>query len=497
MNRLSRRDALKLMGLVAGATALSGCSSVYGQIAGTGPSPPAELAGSADEFRLLNRLTYGPRHTDLAHLAEVGAQAWIEEQLAPESLDDTGCEIRLRPLDSLDLDAATLFDLYGDQLFDDQDTLSAPAELRQATLLRQVYSRRQLYELMVEFWTDHFNISVEKGDCFYLKTVDDREVIRPHALGKFRDLLWASAHSPAMLIYLDNQANEQSHPNENYARELMELHTLGVDGGYTQADVMEMARCLTGWSVKEHFWRGKFTFRGELHDGGPKRVLGMEIPAAGQQEAEQVIEMLAQHESTAHFIARKLARRFLGDDPPTALVQAAMRAFQQTDGDITAVLRVLLLDGATALDSLRPKYKRPVNFVASALRQTQAETDAGPAIQRYLERMGQLPFTWPTPDGFPDKDADWQGNLLPRWQFALALVRNETPGARVDIDALLAGASTLPEMLDRLSRLFLGGPLSVRSRDALLQSLAGLADEPDAPAILSAGLLAAPAFQWR
>ncbi len=497
MNRFSRRDALKWMGLVASAAGLTGCSNVYGRLAGTGPSPPASLAGSSREFRLLNRLTYGPRHTDLAHLAETGIQGWIEEQLAPETLDDSACEIRLRPLDSLRLDAATLFDVYGNLLFDEEDIHSVPGELRQATLLRQVYSRRQLYELMVEFWTDHFNISVEKGDCFYLKTVDDREVIRPHALGRFRDLLWASAHSPAMLVYLDNQANEKSHPNENYARELMELHTLGVDGGYSQTDVMEMARCLTGWSVKEHFWRGEFTFRAAIHDDQPKRVLGMVIPPAGQQEAEQVIEMLARHESTAFFIASKLARRFLGDDPPAELVQAAARTFRQTDGHIAAVLRVLLLDGVAGLDFLPPKYKRPVNFVASALRQTHADTDAGPAVQEYLGRMGQLPFAWPTPDGFPDRDADWQGNLLPRWQFALALVRNELPGVQVDVSTLLAGASTLPETLDRLSRLLLGSPLPAPARDTLLQSLASLADEPDAPALLAAGLLASPAFQWR
>ncbi len=497
MRSLSRRDALKWMGLVAGAAGLTGCSNVYGQLAGTAPPPPASLTGSRREFRLLDRLTYGPRYTDLAHLAETGIQGWIEEQLAPETLDDSACEIRLRPLDSLHLDATTLFDVYGNQLFDEEDTQSVPGELRQATLLRQVYSRRQLYELMVEFWTDHFNISVEKGDCFYLKTVDDREVIRPHALGRFRDLLWASAHSPAMLVYLDNQANERSHPNENYARELMELHTLGVDGGYSQADVMEMARCLTGWSVKEHFWRGEFTFRADIHDNEPKRVLGMAIPPAGQREAEQVIEVLARHESTAFFIAGKLARRFLGDDPPAELVQAAGQAFRRTDGDISAMLRVLLLDGVAELDPLPPKYKRPVNFVASALRQTHADTDAGPAVQEYLGRMGQLPFAWPTPDGFPDRDADWQGNLLPRWQFALALARNELPGVRVDMNALLAGASTLPDMLDRLAQLFLGSPLPAPARDPLLQSLAGLVDGPDAPALLAAGLLASPAFQWR
>ncbi|MCE7985271.1 MAG: DUF1800 domain-containing protein [Caldilinea sp. CFX5] len=490
-----RRTFLKLLGLAAGAQALAGCGSLYGQLAGLPPAPPPDLPGTAVEFQLLNRLTYGPRHTDRAQLADMGMPAWVEEQLAPDLLDDGPCDLRLRPLDSVTLDAASLFDLYGDRIFDDKDTDQAPTELRQATLLRQVYSRRQLYELLVEFWSDHFNISVEKGDCFYLKTVDDREVIRRHALDNFRDLLWASVHSPAMLVYLDNQANEKSHPNENYARELLELHSLGVDGGYSQTDVMELARCLTGWSVKERFWRGEFTFRADLHDEGHKRVLGMAIAPSGQSEAEQVVERLATHESTARFLVHKLARRFLGDAPPAALLQTATQAFQQTQGDIKAVLRVLLLDGLTARQPLPPKFKRPVNFVASALRQTHAETDGGAAIHAYLQRMGQLPFAWPTPDGFPDRDADWMANLLPRWQFALALVRNEIPGATVDLAALTAGHSTLPALIDRLSELFLGAPLPPPANAALQQSLAAATAEP--ATLLAASLLAAPAFQWR
>ena len=225
---------------------------------------------------------------------------------------------------------------------------SIPNELRQATLMRQLYSKRQLYEIMVEFWSDHFNIFIEKGNGFYLKTVDDREVIRKHALGSFRDLVWASAHSPAMMIYLDNQANEKSHPNENYARELMELHTLGVDGGYTQKDVMELARCLTGWNVKEHFWLGDFVFKEDLHDTGEKNVLGLSIQPSGIKEAEQVIEMLVTHPSTAKFISTKLARRFIADDPPQELIEKAAQTFLDTKGDIKSVLRVILLDGLRA-----------------------------------------------------------------------------------------------------------------------------------------------------
>lgn len=492
---ISRRNLLRGMGLAVGAPALAGCGSPYGLLAGAPPPPPATIRGSAVDFQRLNRLTYGPRHTDRARVADSGIHGWLEAQLAPATIDDTRCDLRLRPLDSLRLDAATLFDLYGDKLFDERDTLSLPTELRQGTLLRQIYSERQLYEVMVEFWSDHFHISVEKGECFYLKTVDDRAVIRPHALGNFRDLLWASVHSPAMLIYLDNQANEQGRPNENYARELLELHTLGVDGGYTQRDVMELARCLTGWSVKEHFWRGEFTFRPEVHDLGPKRVLGVDVAPSGQAEAEQVVELLARHERTAHVIAHKLARRFLGDDPPPPLVQAAARAFQQSNGEIKALLQVLLFDGLAQMTVLPPKFKRPVNFVTAALRQTQAETDGGAAIHAYLLRMGQLPFAWPTPDGFPDRNADWMTNLLPRWQFALALVRNEVPGTSVDLMATIAADSAVAAQLARLSDLLLGGPLPAATSAALLQSIQTA--DVDQTALCAATLLASPHFQWR
>src|SRR4026209_2505988 len=251
---LSRRDFLKLSTLVVTSAALSSCAPIYRRLAGTLPIVPWTSL-DAQDFLALNRLTFGPRVEERARFQEIGLQSWIEEQLAFESINDFDCELLLQPFKTLAMDANELEGISNGR-FEDYDRVSVPNELSQATLIRQVYSKRQLYELIVEFWNDHFNIYIEKGNCFYLKTVDDREVIRKHALGSFRDLVWASAHSPAMLMYLDNQANEKSAPNENYARELMELHTLGVDGGYTQQDVRELARCLTGWNVKENFWLG-------------------------------------------------------------------------------------------------------------------------------------------------------------------------------------------------------------------------------------------------
>ena len=494
---LNRREFIRLAGLIAASTGVAGCASVYDRLA---PAPgswtPWPIAGSST-FSHLNRMTYGPRSEERAAADDAGIEAWIEEQLAPESLDDPSADLRLRRFTTLDLPSDVLADL-SDRIFDNVDRFTVPDQLRQATLIRQVYSRRQLLEVMVEFWTDHFNISVEKGDCFFLKTVDDREVIRRHALGNFGELLWASAHSPAMLVYLDNQSNRKGSPNENYARELMELHSLGVSGGYTQADVMELARCLTGWTVKEHFWRGEFTFNSQFHDAGPKRVLGEAIDPLGQIEAERVLDVLSIHPSTAHFIAAKLARRFIAEDPPPGLVDLVAGVFKQTNGDIRSVLRALLMNG---LEFVQPKFKRPSHFVVSALRILNARTDGGEAIQRYLKRMGQPYFAWPTPDGYPDRSEAWSGNLLPRWQFAYDLAHGALSHTTVDLPGLVqaAGPGDPASLVDRMSTLLLGQPLPPTTKRALLDSVerAGAIDDEGTPSLLLAAILASPAFQWR
>lgn len=513
MTTLNRRRFLQLAGLVAASTALAACDNenalgrpvqqLRQRLAGL-PQAAAAPHGDSATFAVLNRLTFGPRPEERQRAAGIGLQAWIEEQLAPATIDDSATELLLSSFDTLNMRAHELH-AWSDKLFDDEDRLTVPTELRRATLLRQIYSRRQLHEVMAEFWTDHFNISVEKGDCFYLKTIDDREVIRPHALGSFRDLLHASAHSPAMLVYLDQHVSDKSHPNENYARELLELHTLGVDGGYTQRDVMELARALTGWTVVERTdllawrWRGDFIFDPSKHDDGVKTVLGMQLEPEGQREAEHVLDALAVHPTTARFITRKLARRFLGPDAPADLLARAAQTFTQTKGDLRAVLRVLLLDGV-AVDSPSPLgregrvFKRPVNFIVSALRQLNAVTDAGPPLLEMLARSGQPLFGWPTPDGYPDRAEVWQGNLLPRWQFALALAQNQVEGTEINFAELLT--TTAPAALaDRLAVLLLGSPLPATERDLLLAALREAGDELSH--VLTAGLLASPAFQWR
>ncbi len=499
---LSRRDFLKLGALITASAALASCAPAYRRLAGDLSSIPW-TAMNAQDFLALNRLTFGPRVEERARFAEIGLQAYIEEQLAFDSINDFDCEILLTPFKTLKMDANELEGI-SNQLFENYDREKVPNELRQATLLRQIYSKRQLYEIMVEFWSDHFNIFIDKGNGFFLKSVDDREVIRKHALGSFRDLVWASAHSPAMLIYLDNQANEKSAPNENYARELMELHTLGVDGGYTQQDVMELARCLTGWNVKDHFWLGDFVFKEDLHDTGAKKVLGLTIQPSGgalsesrgQEEAEQVIEHLVTHPGTARFISTKLARRFIADEPPQEIIERAAQVFLETKGDIKSVLRVILLEG---LPLAQPKYKRPANFILSALRMLNAETDAA-GLHDYFLRMGQLYFNWPTPDGYPDRSAAWQGNLMPRWQFAFAFIRDEIENTTHNLSALLDISSTgiLQDDVDALASLLLGAPMERVARDELIAAVRSAGATPEETLqIIAAGLIAAPAFQWR
>ncbi|HMA36555.1 MAG TPA: DUF1800 domain-containing protein [Chloroflexia bacterium] len=488
---VTRREFLTLSGLAAASALLTAC--VPGRALPGAPPPPAGPwpAGPDATWPALSRLTFGPRLDERAHAAAIGQDAWIEEQLAPESLADAEAEWRVRHFDTPGMDTSILFDVR-------EETVRR--ELQQVTLLRAVYSRRQLYEIIVDFWSDHFSISTHKGTCAWLKTIDDRAVIRPQALGSFRDLLWASMHSPAMLVFLDNQENYKDGSNENYARELLELHTLGVGAGYTQQDVQEVARCLTGWTVDRGLFRGQFQFDAGRHDAGAKRVLGQAIPAGGgAQDGERVHALVLAHPALPHFIARKLVQRLVADDPPAALVAAAAATFTRTQGDIKAVLRTILHGAAFA--TAPPKIKRPLHYVAGALRQLAAETDAAPALLTALAAMGQPLFQWPRPDGFPDTAAAWQANLFPRWQFALALATGALPGVTIDLRALLrvagpAGAATMAAVLDHFSTRLLGRPLPRPAVEALLPHLGQDTDDTGLQAAVAV-LLAGPAYQWR
>lgn len=399
----------------------------------------------------IDRLSYGARPGDYGRVREMGVDAYIEEQLAPERIDDSFCDWMIKRCQTIRYSAGELYEYREGLILND---------LTRATLLRAVHSERQLYEVVVGFWSDHFNIDLSKGDCPWLKSADDREVVRLHALGNFRDLVRASALSPAMLWYLDGRENRKSNPeeepNENYARELLELHTLGVHGGYTQTDVMELARCLTGWTVhsKGLFKKGKVEFLPEFHDNGEKTLLGHRIPAGlGAGDLDRVLDIVTRHPSTARFIATKLCTRFISDSQVNTAVDSVAEAFTRSSGDIPDTLRAVF-----ATDSFRTggeeKFKRPFRFIVSALRASNAQTDIGDDVLDYLERMGHLPFQYPTPDGYPEEAALWMGTMVWRWHFSIAIADNRMEGTTTDWPALtdrLGGDSNLfSHLLGRL-----------------------------------------------
>ncbi|HYG82414.1 MAG TPA: DUF1800 domain-containing protein, partial [Pyrinomonadaceae bacterium] len=411
------------------------------------------------------------------------------------------------------------------------------AELQASRILRAVYSERQLQEVLVDFWTNHFNVFAGKGADRWLLISYDRDTIRPHTLGKFYDLLKATAESPAMLFYLDNfqsvspnagagraarrqnrggglfglmvgrgvrrnqQEDETPRPeqqqrrrrgiNENYARELMELHTLGVDGGYTQRDVQEVARCFTGWTIRapRGYRRaalgevdesaGQFYFNPRLHDDGEKTVLGHKIPAGGGvKDGLMVLEILARHPSTAKFIATKLARRFVSDNPSPALVNRAAAAFTKSGGDIRETLRAVLTSPEfNSPESYRAKIKTPFELAVSSIRALGGETNGGPGIHQWIARMGEPLYMYQAPTGYADAAANWvnTGALLERLNFGLALASNRIPGTRVDLARFGGDAQVTDANLERVTDRFLGvlvrGDVSPKTKATLLKQL--------------------------
>jgi uncharacterized protein (DUF1800 family) len=321
-------------------------------------------------------------------------------------------------------------------------------DLTEGKLLRAVYSNRQLDEVLTDFWFNHFNVYLDKGADRYLVTAYERDVIRPHVLGKFKDLLEATAKSPAMLFYLDNwqsvgpdapQARGKKGArglNENYGRELLELHTLGVDGGYTQADVTEAARCFTGWTILQPQRGGEFVFNQRVHDDGEKTFLGVRIPPGGGiGDGEKVLDMVAHHPATAHFIARTLAMRFVADDPPASLVDRMAETFRKTDGDLRAVMKTMLESREFfSQGAYRGKLKSPLEVVASAVRAVHGEVDYAFPLANQVAQLGQPLYRKQEPTGYSNSSQEWlnSGGLLARMNFALQLADNKIPGVKVD-----------------------------------------------------------------
>ncbi len=555
----------------------------------------------------LNRLTFGPRPGNLDHVLQVGVDKWIDEQLHPESIDDSALDARLGPLRTLRMqpkelvqnfpppgmikavadgkaqlpndplqgmvyrsqlsrlqiqnkqkstaaivtvaDAAsrnpedtlrdqqrqmatalakdllalpkeeripTLEGYSGDQLLalgsntpgDLRDKLNADftaeqreafqalgyppsvpvAELQVGKMLRAIYSERQLLEVMTDFWFNHFNVFVNKDADQHYTTAYERDVIRPHALGKFRDLLIATAQSPAMLFYLDNwqsigpdsktAANNKSPDakrglNENYAREIMELHTLSVDGGYSQNDVVELAKVLTGWTIDNPGQAGGFVFDARKHEPGDKHVLGETIHENGEQEGLEVLDKLASSPQTAHFIAKKLAQRFVADDPPASLVNRLAQRFVDTGGDIREVLHALFTSPEFwSPHTYRAKVKTPLEFVVSAVRASGADVgNPFPLVQR-LAKMGEPLYLMQPPTGYSMRADSWINSdaLLDRLNFALQMTNNQVGGVKFDAPKLLS-LGVLTDIQSRDSRGSGSGAMEMRGADRAMSLL--------------------------
>lgn len=398
------------------------------------------------------------------------------------------------------------------------------AELQASRILRAVYSERQLQEVMVDFWTNHFNIFANKGADRWLLPAYDRDTIRPHAMSKFSTLLQATAQSPAMLFYLDNfqsvSPNAMQRPraqqqrrgiNENYARELMELHTIGVDGGYTQKDVQEVARCFTGWTIFQPRGgaaaanailgeagrrnAGTFFFNARVHDDGEKTVLGHKVPSGGGiKDGLMVLDILSRHPSTAKFIATKLVRHFVADDPPKSLVDRVAATFTKTDGDIRESLKTIFLSKEfNSTEAYRVKIKRPFELVVSAIRTLGAETNGGPGTHQWIARMGEPLYGFQTPNGYSDAAESWvnTGGLLERLNFGLALAGNRVQGTRVDLSKFTGGDKNQAKVMDESLKTILAGEISATTRETLLKQL----DQSDPVTKVVGLILGTPEFQ--
>jgi uncharacterized protein (DUF1800 family) len=424
-------------------------------------------------------------------------------------------------------------------------------ELAMAKVTRAIYSQRQLQQIMDDFWFNHFNVFAGKGDDRWLLTSYERDVIQPHTLGKFKDLLTATAKSPAMLFYLDNflsadpraaqraaaeramrqqarwgrygqpfppgaaqgqqQKKNERGLNENYGRELMELHTLGVDGGYTQKDVTEVARCFTGWSIEKPKQDATFKFDERVHDPDPKIVLGKKIHAGGMRDGEEVIDLLVHHPSTAKFISTKLARRFVSDNPPPALVARMAQTFQSSDGDIRAVMKTMIYSPEFwSRDAYRAKVKTPFELVVSTARALGTDVDTPMPLVQWAGRIGEPLYQCQPPTGYSDKADSWvnTGALLNRLNYSLALASNKVRGSRSDTGSLLGmdSSADAKAALDRAVQLFLGGqtgPMTVETLKKQLDSPQILQAKLDDPVkhvdlgVVAGLVLGAPEFQRR
>ncbi|HEY1394118.1 MAG TPA: DUF1800 domain-containing protein [Methylibium sp.] len=528
MTSASRRRWLALAAtapLASSSWLLSGCATTRADTVAT--VAPSKARSRAEVYRAVNAMTWGATAKTVDHALQIGYERYVDEQLRAQggsTLPPTvqaqidALRIQSTPMATLvtELEAARKSGEAADtedarkaaqQTFQ-QDLSRLAREAAARDLLRAVYSNDQLLEHMSWFWFNHFNLHQYKANIRAMLGDYQEHAIRAHALGRFRDLLGAVAHHPAMLIYLDNAQNAVNHINENYARELLELHTLGVDGGYTQRDVQELARVLTGFGVNpsdkqpnvKREWAGLyvrndlFEFNPNRHDFGDKLVLGRRIKGRGPAELDEVLDLIALHPSTARFVSRKLALYFLGDDPPQALVARMAGAYTASGGQIAATLRMLLL--SSEFTAPRPlaaqKFKDPMHFVVSAVRasyEDKAILNTLP-MQNWLNRMGEGLYNHQTPDGYPLTAADWtsSGQMSTRFEIAKA-IGNGSAGLFKTDEANPKEQPAFPQLANALYYETLRGVLGPDTRQAL--------DQAASPQEWNALLLSSPEFMYR
>lgn len=516
--------------------------------AGAAQGPGGELTERERAAHVLSRLAYGPRPGDVERVASIGVDAWLDEQLA--LADDAGVGARLSRYPTVGLSAREVYQESYERTPQDaspeerrriREKLYQPRnELLRATAMRAVYGEKQVAEVMADFWRNHFNVSYTKGGpAFQLITEWDEEVIRRHALGSFAELLVASAHHPAMLHYLDNAVSrrppsdqelaelerrvrratgsreagasaadlaQQRGLNENYARELLELHTLGVDNGYKQDDVVALAEILTGWT-----WRGGaegewgFHFNAGMHVQGSKRFLQQRIqgePLQGKEEGDEVLELLAGHKRTAEFIATKLCRQLVRDAPPRKLISAVAATLRKQGGDVVAAIRTLLARPEFwEPETIRAKFKTPQEFVYSAVRVTGARVTDWDELIRRMTSMNQPIYHCDDPTGWYDTAEAWldPGILAQRWQFAIDLAGDRIDGVRLPADFFADVSNDVPvgEWSDRLVARLLPAGVGVRTQYAFDNAIAqDLLADPDALRVrMLALILGSPEFQ--
>jgi uncharacterized protein (DUF1800 family) len=537
-----------------------------------GKLPITDLTEDEAILHAMNRLAYGPRPGDVEQVRRMGLEKWIEQQLHPETINDADLNLRLERYPTLAMSSKRLLEEFphpdqsakqqglskerAKQQYQDQQKakqqqaesqiivtgndnldkaqqqlakLQGPnriiAELSMAKVDRAVYSNRQLEAVLEDFWFNHFNVFANKGDDKWFLTAYERDTIRPHAMGKFSELLLATAKSPAMLYFLDNYLSADpaavarqealknfrraryqgafaggamptpgtfpgpatSGPvpapnaapkkperglNENYGREVMELHTVGVDAGYTQQDVIQMAECLTGWTIHEPRKDPQFFFDEKIHDQAKKVVLGRAFNYGGEKDGEEALKMLASQPATARFISTELARHFVSDNPPAPLIARMTKSFSASNGDIRAVLRTMIYSPEFwSKDAYRSKVKTPFELVASTSRALNAESTITLPLSQWVGRMGEPLYLCQPPTGYSDKAEPWvnTGALLNRLNFALAYAGDKMGGATVDLNPMLGEeASKDPSAaLARSIQIFLDGQITPSTQATL------------------------------